>query len=95
MRHHPRLDGNQVRIVEQLRAIGCTVLSLASIGKGCPDLLVARNNRNILMEIKDGKKPKSHRKLTDDEVSFAARWAAPVFVVYDANEAIDVMKGAT
>lgn len=95
MRHHPRLDGNQVRIVEQLRAIGCTVLSLASIGKGCPDLLVARNNKNILMEIKDSARPPGKQKLTDDEVSFAARWAAPVFVVYNVQEAIDVMKGAT
>ena len=95
MRRHPRLDDNQESVVMALRKAGCTVLSLATIGKGCPDLLVARNGRNVLMEIKDGNKTPSHRKLTNDEIEFAAHWRAPVFVVHDAQEAIDVMKGAT
>ena len=42
MRFAARVDGNQTAIVAALRKAGCNVLSLAAIGRGCPDLLVHR-----------------------------------------------------
>lgn len=46
------MDANQKAIVEYLRAHGCTVVSLATVGGGCPDLLVGRNRVTVLMEVK-------------------------------------------
>ena len=88
MRRAARTDSNQTEIVKALRAIGCSVQSLAAVGKGCPDLLVGWQGRNVLMEIKDGDKCPSARKLTEDETRWHAGWKGRVFVVKDVAGAI-------
>ena len=40
--------------MEGLRRVGCFVQSLASIGKGCPDLLVGKAGSWLVLEVKDG-----------------------------------------
>ena len=83
MRRAARVDDGA--IVKALRHAGCSVLSLAPIGRGCPDLLVGvRSNdvlKNVLIEVKDGSKPPSARTLTADERVFHATWAGQVAVV--------------
>ena len=37
-----KIDGNQTAVVAALKARGWLVLSLAGVGKGCPDLLCYR-----------------------------------------------------
>ena len=85
-----KTDTNQTRVVKALRAAGCEVQSLASIGNGCPDLLVATGDSECplkVLEVKDGDKPPSQRRLTDDEIKWHKRWnmVAPgaIWVVYD------------
>jgi len=51
--HGGRLDKNQNQIVEALRSIGASVLSLADLGRGVPDLLVSYNNVLYLLEVKN------------------------------------------
>src|SRR5580700_7594734 len=51
MRHRPRIDANHVEIVKALRQAGASVQSLAGVGKGCPDLLVARAGQMWLIEV--------------------------------------------
>ena len=90
-RRAARVDANQAAIVEALRSIGCSVLSLASQGNGCPDILVAKpsmGTMNLLMEIKDGKKPPSARKLSDDELKFHGSWLGPIAVVDSVDSAL-------
>ena len=55
MRHKASLDANHTEIVSQLRHIGATVVDLAKVGKGCPDLLVGWRGKTYLMEIKTAK----------------------------------------
>lgn len=69
-RWHGRLDDNQREVAAALRAAGCLVLSLADLGYGAPDLLVQAHGRLVLLEIKDGRKPPSARKLTRYEQQF-------------------------
>lgn len=88
MRLRAKVDANHAQIVRALRQIGCSVQSLAQLGKGVPDLLVARNGSMWLMEIKDGNKPPSGRKLTEDETSWCARWRAPVYIVESVDDAL-------
>ena len=83
-----RIDSNQVEIVAALRALGCTVQSLAGVGQGCPDLLVGRNGRNYLLEIKDGSKPPSARALTTQEIIWLTGWKGQAFVINNVEEAI-------
>lgn len=80
MRRAARIDDNHREVVEALRRVGCRVQSLATIGKGCPDLLVLSpySQRLHLLELKDGRKAKSARKLTEDEERFAADWGCVV-----------------
>ena len=56
MRRAAKIDGNHTEIVKEFRGYpGVTVLSLAAIGKGVPDLLVAFRGVTWLVEIKMGK----------------------------------------
>ena len=86
MRYAARVDKNQSEIVSALRAAGASVQSLAAIGKGVPDLLVSIRGVNLLMEIKDGNKPKSAQKLTEDQLKWHGTWQGPVCIV-DGPEA--------
>lgn len=88
MRKHGRTDGTQAEIVSVLRRLGATVQSLASVGNGCPDLLVGYARANYLLEVKDGNLPPSKRKLTPDEARWAETWSGdPVQLVGSAKEA--------
>lgn len=92
MRRAARIDANHTEIVQALRAVGCEVLSLAAIGKGCPDLLlyIPSQHRFVLVEIKDGKKCKSARSLTPDQVRWHVRW--PVSVVESTEQALKLLR---
>jgi|HubBroStandDraft_4_1064222.scaffolds.fasta_scaffold59974_3 hypothetical protein len=88
--HRKRVDANQPEIVDALRACGMSVLSLAAVGKGCPDLLIGWRGRNILLEVKDGSKPPSGRQLTDDEKDFRDSWRGSVFLVESVEQAVRI-----
>lgn len=85
-----RTDDNQREIVKQLRQIpGVSVLHLHTVGKGCPDLAVGRGGITYLIEIKDGKKSVSRKRLTDDENDFHSKWTGHVAV---AESVTDILK---
>ena len=83
-----RVDANQAVIVAALRKLGATVLHLHQLGKGAPDLAVGYEGRNYFLELKDGSKPPSARKLTPDEAKFHAEWRGQVAVIESVDEAI-------
>ena len=94
MRRNAKVDDNQRQIVEWLRRAGATVQSLAMVGKGCPDIVVGYRGQNYLMEIKDGNKPPSARRLTTDEEHWHDSWAGTVHVVEHPESALLII-GAT
>ncbi len=76
------VDANQVAVVAAFRAAGASVLHLHTVGEGCPDLLVGVDGIDQLVEVKDGRKRASERRLRPDQVEFHRRWRGrPVFVV--------------
>lgn len=89
-----KIDANQPQIVDALRKAGCRVCITSSFGGGLPDLLVGFPNREIaLVEVKDGSKPPSARKLTPDQVKFHAEWYGwPLFVVTSVDEALGLVQ---
>lgn len=95
MRRAARTDSNHSDIVAALRAIGATVQSLATIGQGCPDLLVGYRGANYAIEVKDGNKPPSRRQLTPDELRWHRTWAGNVYTVESAEQAIEILQWAS
>lgn len=83
-----KVDRNQAEIVRALRKVGAGVQSLAELGCGVPDLLVAFRGQLVLMEIKDWRQPPSKRKLTKDQKRWHAAWPVPVPIVETVNEAL-------
>lgn len=82
---YPKVDINQPEIVKQLRDLGYSVLLLNKVKQGCPDILVGKNGKNILVEIKQSGKD----KLTEDEKTFFSNWNGQVMVAIDANSIIE------
>ena len=92
MRHAARIDSNQEQIVAALRAMGATV-RIVTQGNGLPDLLVGFRGLTILMEVKDGQKVPSARKLTPAEQKFFDEWRGGIVaIVNSVDEAIDLLK---
>lgn len=86
-----KVDGNQAAIVKALRAVGASVVSLASQGKGCPDLLAGRGGINYLLEVKDGSLSPSRRELTPDEAEFHGQWQGHVRLVTSVETALEAI----
>lgn len=95
-RRAARTDANHAAVVGCLRACGCVVQSLAAVGGGVPDLLVwhRATRRVLLVEVKDGRKPPSERRLTPDQVRWHAEWqGAPLHVVERAEDVPALLAG--
>lgn len=92
-----RIDANHNLIVNGLRAVGAEVQSLASVGKGCVDALVAYRGTWYVGEIKDGSKPPSQRKLTPDETKWHDRFSshAPVHIWTSLEDALKTIGAIT
>lgn len=91
MRRIPRKDANHQRVVLAFIELGCSVLDLAAVGNGCPDLLVARHGKMKLVEIKDGEKCPSGRKLTKHQSRFHALWNSNVAICESPAQAVEIV----
>lgn len=89
-RRAAKIDANQGSIVDALRAVGCSVQSLAEVGDGCPDLLVGIGKFNVLMEVKDGSRPPSDRLLTAAQKRWHAEWRGTAHLVESVEQALMV-----
>ncbi len=86
-----RIDTNQPEIVAAFRQLGFSLFHSHTLGQGFPDLVVARMlpcprcdkdiPQTVLVEIKDGDKPLSARKLTPDESRLHQLWRGRIVVV--------------
>ena len=88
-----RIDANHEQIVSALRAAGASVQSLAGVGKGVPDLLVGFQGKTLLMEVKDGRKTPSERRLTEDQVRWHGAWNGGPLAIVDGVDAALRMLG--
>ena len=88
MRKAARIDRNQPEIVDALRKRGASVALLHTAHDGIPDLLVGYKGKNFLLEVKDGMKPPSGRKLTECQVVWHREWSGQAAIVTSKEEAI-------
>lgn len=81
MRRAASVDANQPQIVKAFRHLGCSVQPLHTIGHGCLDLLVGYHGESHVVEVKNGTKPPSARKLTPDEQRWWDNWRGDKHIV--------------
>lgn len=93
MRRAAKIDSNHTEIVSAFRKLGCSVLPLHMVGRGCPDLAIGKCSKTVLVEIKDGSKTASRKELTKDEQKFHAEWLGSLFVVESVSDVIALVKG--
>ena len=84
-----RVDANQAPVVSALRAAGYKVVIISQP----VDLLVGTSKGWILLEVKDGNKPKSAQKPTVAQEVFFAECANkyPLFIVDSPDVALAVV----
>lgn len=65
---------------------------LSAVGKGCPDLLVGWQSRNILIEVKVPKlKGQQAGALTPDQTTWHGVWMGRVHIVHNCFEVEDIL----
>lgn len=85
-RRAAKVDSNQAEVVESLRKMGCAVLIISQL-KNCADLVVSKNFKTAMVEVKDGTLSPSRRMLTEGELKFMKEWKGMYFVVEDLHGA--------
>lgn len=87
-----RTDRNHSEIINAIRKIpNISVFSTHEVGKGFPDIVVGYKGVNYLIEIKDGNKPPSARKLTDAELQFHSNWRGQIKIVNNLDEVLNLL----
>ena len=90
-RRAAKVDDNQSEIVALFRKLGWTVLIISQL-KNCCDIIVSKSGRTVAIEIKDGAKPPSARKLSDGEVKFRNAWQGEYQLVICNDDVIAINK---
>ncbi len=91
VRRAARTDANHSDVISALRRVGCFVVDTSRLGQGFPDAVAMRLGRVHFVEIKDGAKVPSARKLTPAEAEFiedCAYHGVTVHVVTSIPEAL-------
>ena len=91
MRRASKVDANHGEIIAAFRKLGCSVLDISQL-KNCGDAVVATSYRTAIVEIKDGRKPPSARKLTAGEQKFRDEWKGLYCVIESVEDVINLVK---
>lgn len=99
MRRAAKVDRNHAEVVNALRKVGCSVQDLSAVGDGCTDLAVGLEmfafGRVIpfvtMMEVKDGEKIPSKRKLKPRQQKWHDEWKGHKCVVESVEDALAIV----
>ena len=84
-----RVDVNQSEIVQAFKELGCSVFDCSRVAGGFPDLLVGRNKKTVLVEIKSSEKA----TFTPAQEMFMLNWKGSTVVrINDIDGAIRLVK---
>lgn len=98
MRYFPRLDKVQKDIVARLEERGYSVLSIASVGSGAPDIVVGWLDKGrrycVLIELKTPKH-KTKPATLEAQQRFAKRWKGPLYTCNSLPACLAALQDAT
>lgn len=87
-----RVDDNQAELVKIMRDLGASVTITSNVHDGFPDVVVGVCGVTVLVEIKDGSKPPSRRKLTPKQIIFHNEFRGAKTVIKNVEEALDLVQ---
>jgi hypothetical protein len=91
MRRAARRDDNEKEIIAAMREVGAYVKVIND--EGLFDLLVSYRGETLLIEVKDGSKPPSARRLTEAEQKFHDEWpGSDLYIVESVSEALALLR---
>jgi hypothetical protein len=93
-----RVDRNHWDVFSAFKRLGWCAISTHALGSGFPDMVVAKAGVLKLVEVKDGKKSKSRRPLTPDQVIYHRDMAAagcPVVLITSLDDVVALDRALT
>lgn len=87
-RRAAKVDANQGALVKVLRQLGATVEITSAAHDGFTDLVVGFQGVTVLVEVKDGAKVPSARKLTPAQVDVHGRFTGAITVIETDEQAV-------
>lgn len=84
-RRAAKVDSNHQKIVKAFRRLGWSVFNVSQL-KNCCDLVVAKDLWTVCVEVKDGEKPQSARKLSAGEKKFRDEWNGSWMLVQSVED---------
>jgi Holliday junction resolvase len=89
MTYAKKVDANHSIIVKALRDLGCSVFDTSRVAGGFPDLVVGKNSKTALVEVKADAKA----KFTAAQQAFILNWkGSTVCRIHDVEGAINLVK---
>ena len=89
MTYAKKVDTNHSTIVKVLRDLGCSVFDTSRVAGGFPDLVVGKNQKTALVEVKADVKS----KFTPAQQAFILNWrGSTVCRIHDVEGAINLAK---
>lgn len=82
-----RVDANHKAIKDAFLKLGCSVMDLSQAPVGC-DLAVGYGGLCMLVEVKDGSKRPSARRLTKNEQRAMEHWTGGIRLVMDMTDVV-------
>lgn len=91
MRRAARKDANHNAVASEFERLGCSFIDLSGTPCGF-DGAAGYGGLSIMVEIKDGEKPPSARKLTPNEEKVHARWTGGKRLVMNMDDVAATVK---
>ena len=93
MRYAKRIDANQAEIIKAFAGLHCQV---CIIGQPVDLIVYMPLNgvwQNVLVDIKDGSKPKSAQKLTRQQIEFFDSWRGAKVIIRSIDDVLSTYSG--
>lgn len=87
-----KVDANQAALVKRCRQVpGVAIVSTHTVGHGMVDIILGYRGFNYMIEIKDGAKQPSQKKLTPDEVEFHRTWPGQICIAENFDDILKLI----
>lgn len=83
-----RKDANHNEIAKTFVDLGCTVFDCHTLRGGIGDLIIGVAGVTALIEVKDGSKSPSRRRLTPAEATIHTTWRGRIDIIETVDDAI-------
>lgn len=92
MRRAAKIDSNQNQVIKSLRKIpGVSIAITSQLGNGFVDFVLGYRGVNYMVELKDGAKVPSKRKLTPEEEKFHKQWSGQISVCNSFEDILNLI----